>query len=335
MLTISIVCPIYNESNYISFCIESIINQDYPLDKIEVLFVDGMSTDTTREIVNDFSMKYSFIKLIDNPLRIVSQALNIGIKASSGEIIVRMDAHCIYPNNYLSLLVYYLIELKADNVGGMILTLPANSTNIANAISTVMSHPFGVGNSLFRIGCKKIKKVDTVPFGCFHRGIFDRIGFFDPDLIRNQDDEFCARIIKSGGKIYLIPDIIIKYFARDNIKKLWLMFYQYGLYKPLVTKKIGFPSTARQFFPLLFVLGIIGGIGISSFNDPAFLVTALILILYFLLSITVSSFEALSQKKTYLLFILPFLFIVLHVSYGWGYLMGIVKFFLLNKTKKV
>ena len=151
-MMLSIVCPIYNEVRYIKGCIESIVAQDYPKDSLEVLFVDGMSLDGTRDVVQQFMSLYPFIKLLDNPKKITPAALNIGINAAKGSIIFRLDAHAIYPNNYFSILVKYLEELRADNVGGICRTLPVNNTNVCVAIACALSSPFGMGNSYFRIG---------------------------------------------------------------------------------------------------------------------------------------------------------------------------------------
>lgn len=146
-------------------------------------------------------------------------ALNKGIQAARGEVVIRIDGHCIYPQNYVSTLVDYLFRLKADNVGAMWNTLPARNTSTCKAIAIGASHKFGIGDSLHKVGVKKVVETDTVPFGCFKRDVFEKIGMFDNDLIRNQDDEFNARIIKSGGKIFLIPELVIDYYAlRSSIQ---------------------------------------------------------------------------------------------------------------------
>jgi len=331
MSSISVICPIYNESNYIASCIESILAQDYPRDKMEVLLVDGMSNDNTREIVKTYTDSYKFIKLLDNPGKIVPFALNIGINASTGEIIIRIDAHCIYPENYFSVLVEHLIRLDADNVGGVWRTLPAKNTILCKSIAIGSSHRFGVGNSLHKIGSKKIVATDAVPFGCFKRAVFDRIGLFDTDLVRNQDDEFNGRIIKNGGSIYLMPDVIIDYYARDKVSKMVKMYYQYGLFKPLVNIKLGSPATVRQFFPFLFVSGLIFGPIIGLFFNPILLATMIAVFLYLLFSFYFSISETIRQKDIRFLIFLPLIFLMIHISYGWGYLTGIVLFFVLRK----
>lgn len=319
---LSVICPIYNEEKYIAKCIDSILAQDYPKDDIEVIFVDGMSSDRTREIVAEYSAKYPFIRLIDNPDRIVPPAMNIGIKASVGDIIVRLDAHAVFPQNYFSELVKNLHELDADNVGGVCRTLPINDTPVCRSIAYVLSSSFGMGNSHFRIGADSIKEVDTVPFGCFKRELFDRVGYFDEELTRNQDDEFNGRIIKNGGKIFLLPDLVIDYFARDTVAKVYKMFYQYGLFKPLVNKKLGQPATIRQFFPLLFVLGLILG-PLTFLISSAFIWLYLgVLLVYLTLAAVFSSRESRSLKEV---LIKIWVYFVVHFAYGWGYINGIIK----------
>jgi glycosyltransferase involved in cell wall biosynthesis len=322
---VSIIMPIRNEERFIDKAILSILESDYPLERLELLLVDGISDDRTREIVEGYSRNYSFIRMLDNPARVVPHAMNIGILASSGEVILRLDGHCVYPKNYISVLVDYLFELNADNVGAVLETIAARSTIICKAIAIGSSHPFGVGGSKFRVGVGQITEADTVPFGCYRRDIFDRIGLYDEDLIRNQDDELNARLTKSGGKIYLIPEIVIKYAARDSISKVAKMYYQYGLFKPLVNKKIGMPATFRQFFPPLFVLGLLLGVLLCPVHLLFSLVYAGVLTLYLVISVFYSGKAAKEKKSLWLLLFLPWVFFVMHLCYGWGYLSGILR----------
>ncbi|MBR2232388.1 MAG: glycosyltransferase family 2 protein [Prevotella sp.] len=323
---ISVVCPIYNEEKYIAKCIDSILEQDFPHDNMEVLFVDGMSSDRTREIVLEYTEKYKFIRLLDNPHRTSPYAMNIGIENATGDTIFRMDAHAQYPNNYLSELYQIFQELpNAENVGGVCETLPCNDTNEAYAIAEVLSNSFGMGNSYFRTGVSEIRKVDTVPFGCFHKSLFKRIGLYDTDLDRNQDDELNGRIIRNGGSIYIIPSIKIKYFARDKMGKVRKMFYQYGLYKPLVNKKLGAPATLRQFVPVLFLLGIVLG-AVACYFWPTFRWIYLALAcLYMLICFSIGIRNAVKHKRPSLAILIPYALFNTHISYGWGYLHGIFK----------
>lgn len=325
---LSVICPIYNEEKYIGKCIESILKQDYSKDDLEVLFVDGMSTDKTREIVEQYVISYPYIRLIDNPKRIVPPAMNIGIRASKGDIIIRLDAHAIFPDNYFSQLVHYLINLKADNVGGVCRTLSINDSIVCQSIASVLSSRFGMGNSHFRIGATDIMEVDTVPFGCFRRELFDRIGYFDEELTRNQDDEFNGRIIKNGGKIFLLPFLTIDYYARDTIKKVWNMFYQYGLFKPLVNKKLGSPATVRQFFPVCFVIGLLFGPLLGLISRTFIYIYAFVILLYIGIAWSYSMMESKNIKRV---LTQSYIYFVVHFGYGWGYLHGLYKL-LMNKS---
>ncbi len=324
-MKLSVICPIYNEEKHIAACLDSILRQDFPKEELEVLLVDGMSTDRTREIVQQYTAQYPFIFLLDNPKRIVPTGLNIGIRVAQGEVIIRLDAHAIYPDNYFSALVDKLFALNADNVGGLCRTLPAKDTPMCEAIAAALSSPFGMGDSHFRIGTNKEMQVDTVPFGCFRREVFDKIGYFDEELVRNQDDEFNGRIIKFGGHIYLIPSVVIDYYGRDSIGKVSKMFYQYGLFKPLVNKKLGNPASVRQFFPFFFVLGLIIGLILSLVSTFFRILYIAVLALYIFLAAYYSIRQVKGLKK---IFLLIGTFFVIHVSYGWGYLRGMIKLLL-------
>ena len=319
---LSVICPIYNEESRIEECILSILAQDYPKEDLEVLFVDGQSSDRTREIIANYMLNYSFIKLLDNPKRIAPAALNIGIRASSGDIIMRLDAHAKYPENYFSLLVNRLKESGADNVGGVCRTLPARDTSVCRAIAHAMSSPFGMGNSYFRIGSDREMWVDTVPFGCFKREIFDKIGLFDEELVRNQDDEFNGRIIKNGGRILLLPEVVVDYFARESLTKTAKMFFQYGLFKPLVNYKLQKPTTLRQFIPPLFFAGLIAGGLLSVFSKTILWIFVSVIVLYVLCCF---AFGRNRERVWPDVLWMPFTFSAIHLSYGCGYWVGILK----------
>ena len=329
---ISIIIPCRNEEKFIGKVLKNILNQTYPKELLEVLVVDGRSTDNTRKIITKFSKKYSFIKLLDNPHKYVPHAMNIGIKNASGNIIIRMDAHSEYPNDYVEKLIYFLETLKADNVGGIWINTPPNNTLKAKAIALALSSKFGIGNALYRLGkVDKPVEVDTVPFGCYRKEIFEKVGLYDEDLVRNQDDELNARIRKYGGKIYLVPDIKIKYYTRESWKKLVKMFYQYGYFKPLVNLKLRKITTLRQLVPPLFlaflVLSFIG----CLFSRKLFFIFITLVVLYLSLNLFFSIKLALETKN---IRIIPFLVItypLIHFSYGLGYLKGIFDFAILKK----
>ena len=330
---ISIIIPSRNEEKFIGKCLDSIIANDFPKNKLEVLVVDGISEDRTREVVKEYTEKYLFIRLLDNPKKITPSSLNIGIKNAKGEIIMRMDSHATYGKEYITKCVKYLREYGADNVGGIWVTLPGGDTLVANSIALVLSHPFGVGNAFFRIGLKEPKSVDTVPFGCYKRELFENIGLFDEDLVRNQDDEFNLRLLKNGGKILLFPDIVSYYFSRDQISKLWKMYFQYGYFKPLVAQKVGGLFTWRQTIPSIFVISLFIT-GLFSFFIR-YSLWGFFLILGSYIGVNLLFSLILSIKEDFKLF--PFIaisFAALHVSYGVGYIKGVCDFIIAKRHLK-
>ena len=332
---ISIIIPCKNEEKYIANTLDSIIEGDFPFENLEVFVVDGMSEDNTQDILQKYMQKYSQIYIINNPQQTVPYAMNYGIEAANGNTIIRLDAHSIYPKNYISELVKYLNKLDADNVGGVWDTIPANDSLEAKAIAYASSHPFGIGNAQYRISNKQEPyEVDTVPFGCYKKEIFEKIGLYDTDLTRNQDDELNARIIQNNGKIFLIPSLKIKYFARDQFSKMFKMFYQYGYFKPLVNMKLLKPATLRQFVPVIFVLFLLVGALLSLFVSSTSYIFRAGLIFYFTVNMIVSFLIAKNQKNLMLIPYLMYTFFLIHLSYGLGYLMGIIDFMIFKKHMK-
>jgi glycosyltransferase involved in cell wall biosynthesis len=332
----SIIIPTRNEEKYIAGCLNSLINNDYPNEFLEILVVDGMSTDKTRDIVNSFSETLSFIHVLDNPKKTAPQAFNIGILNSSGDFISIISAHSEYPKNYFNLLTERHKNMKADNVGGLINTDVKNKTPKSVAIKKVLSNKFGVGNALFRTGVKIVSEVDTVAFGCYRKEVFDKFGLFDERLIRNQDIEFNKRIIKMGGKIILDPEIICIYYAREDYKSLSLNNYSNGLWNLLtVFYTKDFKSlSVRHFIPLVFLLSILLPVLFFWIWFPLIWLAACSLSCYCtalsIVSISINDKETRFQNVLYA-------FLCLHFSYAIGSLIGIFKvigLWFMKKTEK-
>jgi glycosyltransferase involved in cell wall biosynthesis len=319
---LTVVMPCRNEARYIGACLESILETRYPLDRLEVLVVDGQSTDGTRDIVAAFAAQQPVIRLLDNPQQVVPTALNIGIQAASGEVIARMDAHVLYPPEYLPRLVQGLQEHRVDNIGGCVVTLPADGTVTARAIAIALSHPFGVGNSTFRIGARTACLVDTVPFGCYPREVFQRVGTFDQEMVRNQDDEFNNRIIRKGGRVMLLPDVVCYYYARGSLRQLSRMYYQYGAFKPLAARKSGGITTLRQLIPAVFVTALgaslLGMLFWSWSRGAAALIGGA-----YALGVLGCAVRVARRHGFRCAVALAGVFAVLHTSYGVGFLRGL------------
>jgi glycosyltransferase involved in cell wall biosynthesis len=289
---------------------------------MEILVVDGMSSDKTREIVNAYSEQYSYIRLLDNADQIVPKAMNLAIKQAKGDYIIRLDAHSFFPKDYFSKLIEWHQKLNAENVGTVIITDVKNLTKKSASIKEVLSHKFGVGNSDFRTGIKEVKEVDTVPFGCYKKEVFEQYGLYDEKLIRNQDIELNKRIINGGGKIYLIPDVKCTYFARENFTALAKNNFANGKWNILTayyTKTLNSLSL-RHFIPLIFVLSLLLPILLSLFFTQIILVSILSLSSYLALVIIIS-FNL--REKNSNLFYLIGSFLTLHLSYGFGSLIGV------------
>jgi glycosyltransferase involved in cell wall biosynthesis len=319
---VTVVLPCRNEARYLGACLDSILEGRYAGDRLEILVVDGQSDDGTRAIADAYAAGHAGIRVLDNPDRIVPTALNIGIRAATGDVIARLDAHVLYPPEYLPRLVAALRETGADNVGGRLVTLPANGTPLARAIALALAHPFGVGNSHFRIGTAERRWVDTVPFGCFPRDVFRRVGLFDEELVRNQDDEFNLRLIRQGGRILLAPDVVSYYYARGSRRQLARMYYQYGYFKPLVARKMGRVMTVRQLVPAAFVTALLGGAGVALAWPPAALAWVGMVALYALLVLG-ASLHAGHRYGARCAAALLGVFPTIHLSYGVGYLRGL------------
>ena len=318
----SVVMPVYNEERYIKKCIDSLLMQDYPKSNMEWIFVDGCSLDRTVDILKEYQGEYpELIKVLHNPRKIVPCAMNIGIAASCGRYIVRLDAHADYAMDYISKCIYYLEHTDAENVGGVAET-KANGF-MGKAIAKMLSSKFGVGNSQFRTNGQS-GYVDTVPFGAFKREVFSQYGGYDERLVRNQDNEMNFRIRKNGGKIYLSDDIHLSYYCRDTIRGISKMATKNGMWNIITMKLCPGSMGVRHFIPFAFVVSVIV-LGILGMLHPFFgLLLRMEVLLYLLLDMLFSAKQADGIKEFMILLIL---FPIFHVSYGAGSMVGISKLF--------
>ena len=315
---ISVIMPVYNEEKYIDECVQSLLKQDYPRDRMEWIFVDGMSRDRTTEILEGYREQYpGMITVLHNENKTVPYAMNIGIESARGEYIVRLDAHAEYEQDYLSKCVQYLKETGAENVGGIAVT---GRGFTGKCIAKMLSSKFGVGNSQFRTNGES-GYVDTVPFGAFRREVFEKWGGYDVRLTRNQDNEMNYRIRKNGGKIYLAHDIQFTYYCRDTIAGISDMAMKNGKWNVITYKLCPGSMGIRHFVPLAFVLSI-AALLILGIIHPLFRFLLLAEIQLYLLLDILFSFK--SAESTSEFFLLLFLFPVFHVMYGIGSLKGLI-----------
>ncbi len=312
-MLISVICPLYNEEKHLEKLILFFLHSK-PNDK-ELLLVDGLSTDGTREICKKYQLQFpDKIRLLDNRKKYVPTAVNLAIKEAKGQYIARIDAHTLYPLNYFERCLEESQLHNATNVGGAIIS--RGEGTMGKAIAHAMSCQFGVGDSGFRTVIKD-GYVDTVPFGFWRRSAFDEFGLFDEQLVRNQDDEFNSRTKSLGGTIYQSSKISSEYYVRNSISKLFSQYFQYGLYKPLVLKKVKSALRIRHLVPMFFVLYVVSLP--LAFIFPVYLVP-LLLYLVFDFYFSFNNRLTFAQKMSAML-----VFPALHLSYGMGFLYGLFK----------
>ncbi len=317
--------PVRNEAHFLAESLGAVLAQDYPSDRMEVLVADGMSTDGTRDIVADLSSRHlqHSVRVVDNPGRIVATGLNAALKATKGEVVVRIDGHCRIAPDYVTRCVEHLRRDDVDGVGGPINTVA--STPVGRAIAAAMSSTFGVGGAAFRTVRDKTMLVDTVPFPAYTRRAIDIAGPFDEELIRNQDDEYNYRLRKLGARILMASDVRSDYYCRTSLRSLWLQYYQYGFYKVRVMQKHVLQMQLRHFVPPLFVLFVVGGLILGSVSAWVRRLWVLVLLTYGL-AILIASIVAAHRTGVHRPWLLPVAFPILHLSYGSGFLVGLVAF---------
>jgi succinoglycan biosynthesis protein ExoA len=319
---VSIIMPVRNEANFIRRSLQAVLDQDYPRERMEIIVADGRSSDGTRNIVEEIRREHSSLHLIDNPGEIVSFGLNAALRIAKGEIVVRVDGHCEIASDFVSRCVQHLIEDEVDCVGGPIETI--GETYSARAIAAAMSSTFGVGGSAFRVAKNSQRLVDTVPFPAFRRDTIESAGPFDEELVRNQDDEYSYRLRKFGQKILLAPDIRSRYYSRAGLGQLGRQYFQYGYWKVRVLQKHSRQMSARQFVPPLFVVMLLLLLLSAPFFSWAQTLFATVVAVYLVVSLAASLIAARSDWR--LLPLLPPAFMIMHLAYGAGFLLGMLKF---------
>jgi glycosyltransferase involved in cell wall biosynthesis len=317
---VTVIMPVRNEAGFIARSLGAALAQDYPADRLEALLVDGRSTDQTRTVVASMAEADPRVRLLDNPAGIAPTALNIGIAAAKGEIIVRVDGHCIISANYVSSAVAALRESGANCVGGQVETL--GHTPMGRAIAAAMTSPIGVGDAKFRY-ITTSQYVDTLFWGAYWRDEMLALGGFDEELVRNQDDEFNYRLRQAGGRILLDSRASAVYYCRDSIKRLWRQYYEYGFWKIRVFQKHIGAARWRHALPGGFVLFLLlTPIMLLLGGWPAGL-ALLGLGSYAALLLGGAIFTAARSEWRYLLR-LPIIWLCLHLAYGAGMLVGLV-----------
>jgi succinoglycan biosynthesis protein ExoA len=322
---VSVIMPVRDEADFLGRSLDAVFDQDYPADRIEVIVADGMSRDGTREIVLDRQRRLSNLFLVDNPGRIVPTGMNAGIARSRGEVVIRVDGHCEIAKDYVSRCVAHLEAGTAEGVGGVVETV--GRTPAARAVAMAMSSRLGVGDSSFRVlgadgGASRF--VDTVPFPAYPRGVIERAGPYDEELVRNQDDEYNYRLRKLGGRLLLAGDVRSVYYSRGSLASLWRQYFQYGFWKVRVLQKHPGQMRARQFAPPLLVAGFAAAALLAPVSKTARRAAVAGAALY-ALGVGAGALAA-SKREPRLAPRVALAMAALHFGYGSGFWKGLVRF---------
>jgi glycosyltransferase involved in cell wall biosynthesis len=320
---VSVVLPVRNEASFIGPCLQSVLDQDYPAERMEVLIVDGMSTDGTRTEVRALLRQRAddaapAVRLLDNPAMIVPAAMNVALAAAAGGLIVRVDGHAVLHPDYVRRCVDVLRATGSACVGGVVETVGTGAAG--RAIAAAQSSHFGVGGVAFRTGRRKAGVVDTVPFGAYPRAVLAQIGGYDEELACNEDDELNFRLQQAGGRIWYDPSIRAQYFSRATFGRLWRQYYRYGLYKVLVARKRGGLASPRHLVPAVFVAATAASSLVAAARRNARW-TLPVLAPYVAALVAASSRSAARTGARPTL--VGIAFVTVHVAYGSGFLAGL------------
>jgi glycosyltransferase involved in cell wall biosynthesis len=312
--TVSCVIPVRNERHAIAAAVRSCLEQRYD-GAIEVIVADGMSSDGTREVIAQLAAADPRVRMVDNPARVTPAALNAAIAASSGEVVVRCDAHAVLPPGYVATAVATLERTGAANVGGIQHAVGDDVTS--RAIAMAMTSPIGVGDARFRRG-GDARPVDTVYLGVFRRDAVDAVGGFDETLVRNQDYELNYRLRTSGGIVWFDPDLVVDYRPRGSLGSLWRQYLEYGKGKRVMLRLHPRSLRWRQLAPPLLVVGLGGSVAAAALG--AGWVAAVVPVAYGL-ALTGGAVVELTRGGGVAALLIPAAVATMHVAWGGGFLM--------------
>lgn len=322
MLTprVSVVIPCRNERQFIEGCLDSVLRSEPVAGGFEIIVVDGISEDGTREILEKYQALHPHLRVLDNPQRIVPTGLNLSIPKAKGEWIVRLDAHSTYPPDYLSSCIETAQRTGADNIGGIFVTEARTRSAQARLVQALTTHRFGVGNADYRLHATE-GPADTVPYGCFRREIFGRIGWFDERLVRNQDYEFNRRLARAGGSIWLNPAIRVYYCNQGSLKGLLRQAVLNGQWNSWMWYLAPYTFTPRHLIPGLFAAILLGALSLAAFAPGGWVLLALTIAPYLAMA-GVAAWQQARRYGWWMWPLLPALFLAYHLAYGAGILRG-------------
>lgn len=328
---LSIILPVRNEAKFIEKSLASVLGQTVGIEKLEILLVDGLSDDATRQLAVAMFERHgkNFVwRILDNPRRSAPCAMNVGILAARGEFLARVDGHAeLAPDYFERALALLAAHPGAAGVGGRMVTLGSGPR--AEAIAAAMSSSFGVGGAAFRLPGPpgSVKEADTVAFPVYRRQALDQNGFFDEQLKRNQDDEYNFRLRKAGWKILLAESLGVKYYSRSTFARLFSQYFEYGVYKVRVLQKHPLQMSPRHFVPFAFVLGLLAGLAFVTLSPlPLAGLSAAWLGAAGLAGWGLARRERWGAGAAVRLPLAVWAFFLLHLAYGAGFAVGLGRF---------
>ncbi len=321
---VTVVVPCRNEEKRIASCLESILANDYPKDRMEILVLDGMSEDRTREIVAGYSERYPMIRVVDNPKKHIPVAMNLGIQEARGETIIKMDAHSTYQPKHISLCVAYQEKYGAENVGGVCKMTPGADTATARAIALGLGSRFGSGNAHVKVGVKKPTWSDTAAFGCYKKDLFQRIGLEDEQLLSSSDLDVNQRIQAAGGRILVVPDVVVNYVADADLRALRRHVFADGVWISYVMKFGKRAWSWRHWVPAALVLSLGGALALGAVSRVFLWMGLGVAGLYAAASLAASLQIAIREREPRYAMLLPVVFAVRHLVHGMGTVFGLL-----------
>jgi cellulose synthase/poly-beta-1,6-N-acetylglucosamine synthase-like glycosyltransferase len=324
---VSVLIPCRNEVRFIRQCLDSVLANGYALDRLEVLVMDGMSDDGTRNVIKTYQARYEQIRLLDNDLGVTPYALNIGIREARGDVLMRLDAHTTCEKGYINRCVRVLLDFGADDVGGTLRITARDDTLVGQAIVKALTQRFGVGNLRYRFSQSDTPEVvDTVAFFCCKKELFRQVGLFNENLTRIQDMEFKRRLVRAGCKIMLVPGAFADYQARSDLKSFWRHNWADGLWTVLAFAHSDLmPVRWRHLVPACFAGSLIVT-GLLMILFPIFLWAFLLIVgVYGAVALGISIKIARADGELRYLLMVPTIITIMHLARGLGSLWGAIR----------
>ena len=325
---VSVVMPVRNEGRYLARNLDAVLAQDYPPDRLEILVADGRSDDDTRDVIARYVERAqrehgATVVLVDNPERVMPAGANAAIRRASGDLILLLGGHASLPRDYVRACVECLETSGADGAGGAIESVGEGW--IGGAIAAAMSSPFGIGNSGFRTeGSGEPRLADTLPFPLFRRSVYEKVGLYNPRMVRHQDYEFNYRVRAAGGRMMLLPGLRATYHVRPSLTKLWRQYWQYGVWKGRFVRRHPQSLRVRHLAPSLFALAFVA-LALAAFAWPPARVAFAVLAGAYLAFVLLGMATFALRGRWGVVPLLPVVMVCLHFGYGLGVWAGLVQ----------